>query len=149
MTEILFYHLTDQTLEQALPLLLEKCLDRDWRVVVQAGSAERLESLDAHLWTYREESFLPHSMIRDGTQSRQPIWLTADDDNPNTADVRFMIDAAVPPPLEDYKRAIYMFDGRDTEAVDSARERWKAEKDAGHDVTYWQQDQSGSWKKRA
>lgn len=149
MTEVLFYHLTGQTLEQVLPGLLEKCLERKWRVVVQSGSQERLDALDGHLWTWREESFLPHGMLRDGTQSRQPIWLTVDDDNPNEANVRFMIDAAVPPALDSYTRGIYLFDGHDAEAVQSARERWKAEKAAGHDVTYWQQDDSGRWRKKA
>lgn len=58
--EILFYHLERQSLESALPLLVEKSLERGWRVVVRAGSAERLDAIDTALWTYREDSFLPH-----------------------------------------------------------------------------------------
>src|SRR6185437_734858 len=59
MTEVLFYHLQDMTLENVLPPLLEKSLERGWRVVVQSSSEERADALDAHLWTYRDDSFLP------------------------------------------------------------------------------------------
>lgn len=149
MTEVLFYHLTERTLEQTLPGLLEKCADRDWRSVVQVGTQERLESLDNHLWTYRDESFLAHSALRDGAEKHHPVFLTGETDNPNEAQIRFMVDGAEPPGLEAYTRGIYIFDGHDEQAVNQARERWKAEKAAGHEVTYWQQKASGGWEKKA
>jgi len=149
MAEVLFYHLTERTLEQVLPGLLEKCLERDWRVVVQAGSSERLEALDAHLWSYRDESFLPHAMIRDGTEAQQPIWLSCEQDNPNGAQVRFIIDGATPPDLAPYVRGVYLFDGHDAEALQQARGRWRIEKSAGHAVTYWQQTERGGWERKA
>ena len=149
MAEVLFYHLTERTLEQTLPTLLEKCLERKWRVVIQGTVTERLEALDAHLWTYSEESFLPHGMIRDGTERDQPVWLTTGEDNPNRASVRFMIDAATPPELAGYERGVYVFDGHDEAALDHARERWKVEKAMGHAVTYWQQAANGSWERKA
>ena len=149
MTEVLFYHLTESNLEAALPGLLEKSLERGWKVVVQAGSQERIESLDAHLWTYQEHSFLAHGFAKDGTQSMQPIWLTTETDNPNEANIRFMVDGAVPDDLAGYERAVYMFDGHDNDAVLQARERWKIEKEAGFDLTYWQQKPNGGWEKKA
>lgn len=149
MTEVLFYHLTESNLETALPGLLERSLERGWKVVIQAGSQERVQALDAHLWTYREESFLAHGATSDGTQSMQPIWLTTETDNPNEANIRFMVDGAVPDDLAGYERAVYMFDGHDNDAVLQARERWKIEKDAGFDLTYWQQTASGGWEKKA
>src|ERR1700691_6815278 len=94
MTEILFYHLKGQTPEQVLPALLQKSLDRGWRVVVQASSEERIEALDAHLWTWRDDSFLPHGTWRDADAAQQPIMLTLNDDNPNGAVVLFLIEGA-------------------------------------------------------
>jgi len=99
MTEILFYHLQHQPLERVLPTLLEKSLERGWRVVVQTASEERAEALDAHLWTFRDDSFLPHGTWREGDAREQPILLTLHDDNPNGARVRFLIDGA-PLPAE-------------------------------------------------
>lgn len=149
MTEILFYHLTERTLEQTLPGLVEKSLDRGWRVAIQSGSPERLEVIDALLWTYRDESFLPHGRQRDGSEAMQPVWLTTETDNPNSADIRFMVDGAEPDDLSGYVRGVYLFDGHDADAVNQARQRWKAEKAAGHAVTYWQQGASGGWEKKA
>ncbi|MFZ0116056.1 MAG: DNA polymerase III subunit chi, partial [Xanthobacteraceae bacterium] len=52
MTEVLFYHLQEQPIEKVLPNLLERSLERGWRVVVQASSEDRVDALDAHLWTF-------------------------------------------------------------------------------------------------
>jgi len=147
--EVLFYHLTDQPLEAALPRLLLKCLERDWKVVVQTGSQERCRALDAHLWTFADDSFLPHGTADDGYAEQQPIFLTPGQDDPNEADVRFLVDRADPPPLGGYKRAVYMFDGRDPDAVAEARLRWKEAKAEGFEVTYWQQTAAGGWERKA
>ncbi|MEJ8573361.1 DNA polymerase III subunit chi [Microbaculum marinum] len=149
MTEVLFYHLERRPLEAVLPTLLEKCLERDWKVVVQGGSEERLQSVDAHLWTYRDDSFLPHGSTGDGDAELQPIYLTTGPDNPNGAAVRFLIDGAEPPDLIDYQRAIFIFDGRDETAVGQARNHWKTARAAGHTVTYWQQNEAGRWEQKA
>ena len=122
MTEILFYHLQRQPLERVLPALLEKSLERGWRVVVQAASEERVEALDAHLWTYRDDSFLPHGTWREAEAREQPILLTVDDDNPNGAAVRFLVDGApMPADAAAYERIVLMFDGEDPDAVAAAR----------------------------
>jgi DNA polymerase III subunit chi len=147
--DVLFYHLMSQPLEAALPGLLAKCLERNWRVVVQTGSEERCAALDTHLWTFREDSFLPHGTKADGFAEAQPVYLTAEGDNPNGADVRFLVDRAAPPPLTGYKRAVYMFDGNDPEALGDARLRWKEAKAEGFEVTYWQQTESGGWERKA
>ena len=149
MTEVLFYHLTEKKLEQTLPSLLEKCVERNWKTVVQIGDPEKLDPLNDHLWNYQPESFLPHSNLRNGSEKDQPIFLTTQTDNPNDGVVRFMVEGATPPDLSDYERGIYVFDGHVQEALEQARERWKIEKAAGHDVTYWQQKSGGGWEKKA
>ena len=150
MTEILFYHLQRQPLERVLPTLLEKSLERGWRVVVQAASDERVEALDAHLWTYRDDGFLPHGTAREAEAAQQPVLLTADDHNPNGATVRFLIDGApMPADAKSYERIVLLFDGEDDDAVAAARARWNEAKAQGFDVTYWQPDEQGRWVKKA
>jgi len=150
MTEMLFYHLQRQPLERVLPALLEKSLERGWRVVVQAASDERVEALDAQLWTYRDDSFLPHGTSRDGEAAQQPILITTSDHNPNGATVRFLIDgAAVPADAAAYARIVLIFDGEDDDAVAAARARWSEAKQQGFDATYWQPDEHGRWVKKA
>jgi DNA polymerase-3 subunit chi len=149
MTEVLFYHLEHQPLERVLPSLVEKTLERGWRAVVQAGSEERIEALDTLLWTYREESFLPHGTKRDGNPDMQPVYLTTSEDNPNGAAVRFLVDGAEAGDLSVYTRIVYLFDGRDAAALDRARAQWRSAKETGSEVTYWQQSPEGRWEKKA
>lgn len=149
MTEVLFYQLDRQPLDRVLPGLLEKTLERGWRAVVQAGSKERAEALDALLWTYAEESFLPHGMARDGFAAEQPVYLTAADDNPNGATVRFLVDGAEANGLSAYDRVVFLFDGRDEDALAQARTQWKRVKAEGLAATYWQQNEHGRWEKKA
>ncbi len=149
VSEILFYHLQKQTLEQALPALLAKCLERDWAVVIQCGSLERCRALDTHLWTYREDSFLPHGTVADGFSQLQPIYITDTHENPNNAAVRFVVDRADPPDLDAYQRTVFMFDGHDQDAVADARAHWKRLRTADASLTYWQQNEAGRWEKKA
>lgn len=146
--EVLFYHLEARPLEAVIPLLLEKTLERGWRAVVEVGSTERAEALDAHLWTYREDSFLAHGLAGEETDPHQPILITTGPDNPNGATVRFFVDRAVPQSADGYQRIVYMFSGHDPDAVAEARLAWKALRD-GNEVTYWQQESSGRWVKKA
>jgi DNA polymerase-3 subunit chi len=150
MTEILFYHLKGQTPEQVLPALLQKSLERGWRVVVQASSDERVEALDAHLWTWRDDAFLPHGTWRDSEVAEQPIVLTVNEENPNGATVRFLVDGAtLSGAAAAYERIVLLFDGDDPDAVERARARWSEAKSAGIEVTYWQADERGRWQRQA
>ncbi|MGX1196674.1 DNA polymerase III subunit chi [uncultured Parvibaculum sp.] len=149
MTEVLFYHLQNAPLERVLPDLLERSLQRGWRAIVRAGSKERLDALNNTLWTYRDESFLPHGTLEDGPPELEPILLTTEAENPNGANVLFLVDGAAPGEVTGYERCVLMFDGRDADAVAAARNHWKTLKDAGHDTTYWQQSDAGKWEKKA
>jgi len=149
MTEMLFYHLKGQKLEQVLPPLLQKSLERGWRVVVQASSDERVEALDAHLWTWRDDAFLPHGTARDPQAAEQPIVLTANTDNPNAATVRFLVDGVNSAAnAANYERVVLLFDGDDPEAVEMARTRWREAKAAGAEVTYWKAGENGRWERQ-
>jgi len=149
MAEVLFYHLTESKLEEALPPLLEKSVERGWKVAVQTRDAERRDALDAHLWTYREESFLPHGTDEGASPDRQPVLLTVEQANQNRASVRFLVDGAEPPADLAYDRIVFVFDGYDTEQVEGARAQWKRLKGEGHSLTYWQQTPEGRWEKKA
>jgi DNA polymerase-3 subunit chi len=152
VAEIWFYHLERKTLDDVLPALLERTLERGWRAVVQSGSPERLEAIDNLLWTYSDESFLPHGTRRDGNGALQPIYLTEDGQNPNGANVRFFVEGAdmmlAEADIGAYERLIYIFDGRDDEAVARARETWKWARDSGQTATYWRQTETGGWQKQ-
>jgi DNA polymerase-3 subunit chi len=148
VTEVLFYQLDRRPLERILPELLERSLDRGWRVVIKVGSDERLQALNAHLWSYDDASFLPHGAASDGNAETQPIFLTTGDDNPNGANVRFLVDGAEVDGFAGYDRTVFLFDAADPDATARARASWKAAASAGHDATYWRQDENGRWTKQ-
>jgi DNA polymerase-3 subunit chi len=149
MADVLFYHLTESPLEDALPALLEKSLERGWRAVVQTAGEERRDALDLALWTYRDESFLAHGTDREPFPGEQPVYLTVGDENPNGSAIRFLVDGAVPASVEDYERIVFMFDGSDEAQLLAAREEWKKLKAGGNSVTYWQQTPERRWERKA
>ena len=148
MAEVGFYHLISTPLERALPRLLERALSQGHRVIVRAASAERVEHLNVALWTYEEAAFLAHGSARDGNPALQPIWLTDRDENPNGATMIVLVDGLEAADLNLFARCADFFDGNDEGAVAAARERWRRAREAGHNLTYWQQTASG-WERKA
>lgn len=148
MTDVRFYHLQQKRLEEALPELVAKALEKKHRILIRAGSRERIEALDAVLWTADPGSFIPHSYVRDGSEKDQPVFLSNDEGNPNNATVLILTDGAAARDVGSFSLCCDMFDGNDEEAVAGARARWKAYKEGGHGVEYWQQDDTGKWQKK-
>jgi DNA polymerase-3 subunit chi len=154
MSELLFYHLERRGFDDVLPGLVEKTLERGWRAVVRAESAERAQAIDNLLWTYNDQTFLPHAQAGDGDPARQPVLITVEDGIPNGAQVLFLVGGAEPPQwntetAKSLARIVLMFDGRDESAVQSARVWWRNAKEAGHEVTYWKETLTGKWEKQA
>ena len=151
MTETLFYHLERRSLEDILPGLIEKSLTRGWRAAIKTDSSERSDALDSLLWTYDDQSFLPHAQLGDGEASGQPVLITVEEGNPNSAQIFFYVGGALPADwnaLGDLARVVLLFDGRDDQALAVARAAWKDAKAAGHDVTYWKETSGGKFEKQ-
>lgn len=148
MTEIRFYHLQTQTLEQALPQILNKSLETGRRVVVKAGSDKDVKHLNDYLWTYHPDSFLPHGSKVNGHAQDQPVWLTTEDENPNGADVLVLTGGQETQALSSFSLCCEMLDGRDEQAVAAGRERYRKYRDDGYEITYWRQGENGGWEKK-
>jgi DNA polymerase-3 subunit chi len=150
MTEVLFYHLERASLEGVLPGLLERTLERGWKAVVRCGSLETVARLEEILWTYSDDSFLPHASGAERA-AMQPIWITADELIPNGADILFLVEhaSADASKINEFARCVTIFDGGDEKAVANARALWKDVKAAAHEATYWKQSLQGRWEKQA
>ena len=153
MTETLFYHLERRSLEDVLPGLLEKSLERGWRALIRTDSAERSDALDNLLWTYDDQSFLAHAQMGDGDAARQPVLITLEEGNPNGAKILFCVGGARPQDwadssLAELERIVLLFDARDQAALSEARAAWKDAKAGGHDVTHWKESPSGKFEKQ-
>lgn len=150
MSRVDFYHLQKQTLEDVLPKLLEKAYSSGNKIKVKIGTESRVDFLNSALWTYNDESFLPHGCKKDGFAELQPIWLSSEDDNPNGATMLFLADGAVPADNdgEIYTRIFNIFDGNNPQAVQQARDLWKILRTSGAELHYWQQDNDGRWNEK-
>ncbi len=153
MSEVLFYHLEHRSLDDVLPNLVEKSLERGWRVVIRTESADRAQAVDALLWSFSEESFLPHAQAGDGDPARQPVLITVEEGNLNAANILFLVGGAAAPDwanaqIASLARIVLLFDGRDDQAVDTARTAWRNARAANHAVTYWKESPSGKWEKQ-
>jgi DNA polymerase-3 subunit chi len=148
-TEVRFYHLQKQTLDQALPLILEKAVKTEKNIVVRLSDTKEVTRMNAHLWSYKPDSFMPHGCKKEGNAERQPIWLTDQDENPNGAKILILTDGAQSENMEDFDLCCEMLDGRSNEQVSEARHRWKTYKEKGYIITYWMQSDSGGWAQKS
>ncbi len=146
MTEIRVYHLSITPLEKALPGILQKILERDMRAVVLTESGDRVSDLNAKLWTYAQQSFLPHGAAADGFAADQPIWLTEKDgDNPNGAKVLVLVDEIHSQHISNYELAcIFLTPTQsDSPSWHKQEKAWEAE----HQLMHFKQDPTGKWQK--
>jgi len=149
MTEIRFYQLQKQTLDQAMPVILSKAYSAGYRTLVKVHSKTECDYWNAHLWTYHPHSFLPHATEESVQKDSQPILLSISGENKNKANMLLVTDGSQPADLPSYDLCCDLFNGQHADSVEQARERWKAYKHAGHTVSYWIQDTSGKWLQKA
>ncbi|MEM9248109.1 MAG: DNA polymerase III subunit chi [Pseudomonadota bacterium] len=150
MGDVLFYHLTRSPLPAVVGMLLEKSLERGWRVAVRGADPDALDRLDAALWLGPDERFLPHGRAGGPHDARQPILLTCEATLPNDRDCLVAIDAT-PVSAEEtsaFARICIVFDGADGDQVTHARSQWKALTAAGATAQYWSEE-TGRWQKKA
>lgn len=146
MAEIGFYHLTRSTLEQALPRLLARTLAAGQRALVLTPTEAERDALNDALW--QQPEWLPHGTSADGDADLQPIWLSTEPEALNGARFLFLTHDAATERLSEFDRVFDLFDGNSESSLHAARQRWKAAKDGGHAVTYWQQTERG-WQQKA
>jgi len=155
VSEILFYHLTETSLEQVLPSLIMRSIERGWNVALQCPDEEICKKLDIFLWTFAERSFLPHGTVSDDYPEEQPVLLSLDDKNRNNAYVGFSVAGAIAENPQNYRRLCVIFDGQNAEELQRARlawKKWSGEEEGGkkcYELTYWQQTPDRKWEKKA
>jgi DNA polymerase-3 subunit chi len=151
MSRIDFYHLQKQTLDEVLPKLVEKAYRTGAKIKIKVGNEARVEFINSLLWTYNEESFIPHGSKKDGFAKEQPIWLSSEDDNPNQSEMLFLVDGAdiELSQIGNFSRIFNIFDGNNEVSLQQARDFWKSLSTTDNEKNYFQQDDNGRWNKKA
>lgn len=145
-----FYHLTQASVEQTLPTLLDKSRAAGWVIEVRGTDRAAMERLDAALWTGPPEAFLPHGLAGGDHDAEQPILLTAGEAAANAPACVMSVHGAevTSQEVQAAERVCVLFDGHDGDALARARVQWKTLTNAGCAAQYWSQD-SGRWEKKA
>ncbi len=149
MTEIRFYHLQKQSLDQALPLILEKAYSMGHKIIVKMQNDDESNRMATHLWTYRQDKFLPHGTQKDGYAALQPIWITPNDENVNSATTLILTQGQTSENIEKFDLVCEMLNGHSDEQIAAARERWAKYQKSDFETTYWLQNENGGWIKKA
>ena len=149
MAEVWFYHLERKPVDDELPGLLQRGLERGVRMAVVTTSVERVKELSQKLWGVEDTVFIPHGCEGEPLPEQQPIFLSADGGVPNAAGFRFFIDGTAPDAMTGIERASILFDGRDETAVQQARDLWRRFKTEAVPIRYWKQDEEGRWRDQA
>lgn len=148
--QVQFYHLTHTLSDRAIAPLAQKALQGNYRLSVKLEGKEAMKKLDDWLWSFDADSFLPHASEGCEWVEQQPIYLTTQLERPNQASIYLITDGSFVAEAEDgVERVLDLFDGNDETSVQAARDRWRRYKDAGYELTYWQQQPGGGWKKAA
>jgi len=140
-----FYHIEQGSVDAAIAPLIEKCLERRWRVLV-VGHEETVERLNRALWTWKDESFLPHGRARTDA-ANQPVLLSTEATPANGAKVAVLLDGADAEGAQ-FERVMVVFDGADADTRAKARQQYKAALDAVTPARYFQQERGG-WIEKA
>lgn len=149
MPEVRFYHLQRQSLEEALPKLVEKVCDAGLRTAIKVPNSDTMASLDAALWEFSPSSFIPHGVAGGNFEDKHPVYITEGDDNPSAATVQLLVNAVSSEQTEAFDKCLYMFDGRDEKIVAAARQAWKRMSEWDWEMSYWQQRETGGWEQKA
>jgi DNA polymerase III subunit chi len=148
MAEVWFYHLEQRTVEQELPGLLQRGLERNLRMAVYVPDEKRAQTLSQSIWAYEDVAFIPHGFQDDADAQSQPVLICFGGSPANAARFAFCIDGSEVSSTA-LERVSILFDGRDQARVSDAREQWKRFKAEGAVIKYWKQDEAGRWKDQA
>ena len=118
--------------------LLRKAQRQGHRLLVTA-SAQRLAELDALLWTFEPQSFVPHVRMPgapDAVTARTPIWLCEAVPAGPVPTVLLNLGAAAPATLGPFERVIELV-SHDVDEAQAGRERWRAYKAQGLGIVHY------------
>ncbi len=140
MTRIDFYTLAEDSAGDRLLLtcrLVQRALGEGLRAYIEAPDDQTARSLDRLLWTFREDSFLPHGLVGETDPELTPILIGRRNERPPTQSGQLLINLGyeVPDALDRYERLIEPID-QDPAVRAAGRRRYAHYKGLGHPLSH-------------
>ena len=127
MPKIDFYILNESHSSARLQLacrLIEKAYKQKHRIYIHTENSNDAHQLDELLWTYREDSFLPHNLLGDGPEPAPPIQIGFTQPPEKHRDILINLAHQVPEFHIQFNRILELVDQNPIDQ-ESARERFR------------------------
>ena len=140
MPKIDFYVLKDSSLNTRLPFacrLVEKAYKNNHRVYIHTDNEKEAHVIDELLWTYREDSFLPHNLLGEGPTTPPPIQIGFSTAPEKHRDILINLSHNVPAFYSQFNRVLEIIsnDEKEHEKTEKARERFRFYRAEGCNIT--------------
>jgi len=76
--------------------LIEKAHNRGHRVFVYCNHQQEAEKLDELLWTFKDDSFIPHNLLGEGPEPPPPVQIGFDKEPRGFNDILINMAASIP-----------------------------------------------------
>ncbi len=133
MTEVDFYVLADGAQKSRLRFacrLADKVFRLGQRVFIHTASAEQTRELDTLLWTFQQNSFVPHSIVQDAGGTPPPVLL-GHDAEPDASQVLINLASDVPLFFSRFERVAELVN-TDNTVRQQGRSRYSFYKERGY-----------------
>lgn len=134
MTRVDFYILQPGAVGNRYTLacrLAEKAVQQQHRVLISVTSDEELRHMDRLLWTWREQSFIPHGILGKADSALNPVLINTGADPVNEHDVLINLCSGIPDYFSRFERVAECVDGDETLKA-ASRERYRFYRDHGY-----------------
>lgn len=137
MPKIDFYVLKDESPTARFVFacrLVEKAYKNNHRIYIHTGTEKAAHAIDELLWTYREDSFLPHNIYGEGPNTPPPIQIGFDVTPEKHRDILINLSHTVPVFYSQFNRVLEIIP-IDNEEQEKARERFRFYRTQGCHLT--------------
>lgn len=136
MPKIDFYILMEGDAKTTLQFtcrLIEKAYRNQHRIYIHAENQSMAHQLDELLWTYREDSFLPHNLYGEGPEPAPPIQIGFDVTPDKQRDILINLSMTVPAFYAQFNRVCEIV-ANDAEIQARSRENYRSYRSDGYDI---------------
>ena len=147
MTQIIFYSTAPLQVEKTLFALLEKSLEKGNKSLLLFKDKEKCLSINEQLWTYKQNSFLPHISEDDQIYDNidVPVYLSTKNENPFKAELLFSIDGFLPDNIDHFERVIIIIDVNDELLNEKYKNYYLDINKNFEDIVFYKSDDDGKW----
>jgi len=134
-----FYNASHRDVVADITWLTENIFKKNNSIVIFCTDQETAKVVDDFLWSYKEDSFLPHALKKHEEVSLNPILVSTDLDEGFEHNVLIALNGVLinEKDWQRFAKIYYFFDDQDMTEKENARSMWKSFSSLDIDCKYW------------